>query len=293
MPPKAKQNKKATKASQIKNPGVSRPGDGSSTEMSEGPSGLDSFDNLHNDELQAMGDQLEQGEVLDESGSDRPDERQPRDVQMLIANLQNTQNKLKHKITKLSSHVDKDEASHVWKKEGLRKQNDIAERVLAKCKQALAALDNTKQREARGYVVAGVEVLVARIKELRIADSSEGGWETVNLYRTNPVADDSDDDRCIRKADKLAKERLAVKSKRGRNRRFNSFRRPFYRNDNAYNKDFPYRSMGSSRSQDNGQRGAYIPDRRRQSNGNMCYFCGQAGHWQNNCPNKQDKRDRP
>ena len=244
MPPKAKQNKKATKASQIKNPGVSRPGDGSSTEMSEGPSGMDSFDNLHNDELQAMGDQLEQGEVLDESGSDRQDEQQPRNVQMLIANLQNTQNKLKRKITELSSHVDKDEAGHVWKKEGLRKQNDIAERVLAKCKQALAALDNRKQRKARGYVVAGVEVLVARIKELRIADSTEGGWETVNLYCTNPVANDSDDDRHIRKADKLAKERLAVKSKRGRNRRFNSFRRPFYRNDNQYNRDFPLQIHG-------------------------------------------------
>ena len=272
MPPKQRPNKKATKDSQIKNPGVNlRAPSPASSEMSAGPPSFDSFENLHNDELLHLERDIEQGEVLDDTASDRQDPALPQDVKQLIATLQNTQNKLQSKLSDLSSQVEKDEDGHTWKKEGLRKQHEIAEKIMARCKQAVNAIDGRDSKTARKYIQQSIDLLLHRIKELRIADSSDGGWETVNLYRSNPVADDSDDDKRIKKAEKLAKEKMALKSRRGRNNRRGNYRRPFYRQD-FNNRDFPYRSYGGGRSQDNAQRGVYVPDRRRQSTGNLLFL---------------------
>jgi hypothetical protein len=43
-----------------------------------------------------------------------------------------------------------------------------------------------------------------RSKHVRIADSSQEGWETVNEYRVNDIADDSDDEKKIRCAENRA-----------------------------------------------------------------------------------------
>ena len=40
-----------------------------------------------------------------------------------------------------------------------------------------------------------------KIGLIRIADSSEGGWETVRQYDANPLAEDSDDESCLKRAE--------------------------------------------------------------------------------------------
>lgn len=39
---------------------------------------------------------------------------------------------------------------------------------------------------------------------IKLSDSSEGGWDTVNCYVTNPLASDSDDEKRIFKAENKA-----------------------------------------------------------------------------------------
>jgi hypothetical protein len=39
---------------------------------------------------------------------------------------------------------------------------------------------------------------------IKIADTSEGGWETVRQYQTNPIASDTDDETRINKAENMA-----------------------------------------------------------------------------------------
>ena len=289
--------KKTNKDALIKNPKASasraRAPSPISSDLSTVPPSHDSFDNMHNDEVAGIGQQLENGEVLQDS--DVEVNPVPMEVQELILELQSSQKVLKSKISELSAQVEKDESGHVWKKEGLKKQNDIAQRVLQKCQQALMALHLNDHGRTKAILESGIAILNERIKELRIADSSDAGWETVNVYRSHPLASDSDDDKRIRKAEKLAKEKLAAKSRRGRPNRRGNYRRPFFRYDRPDNyhgrQEYPYRSFGSARTQDNAQRNTYVPDRRRQG-GTLCFFCGQSGHWQSNCPNKAERRDR-
>ena len=45
------------------------------------------------------------------------------------------------KMTELSDQIDTKEHNHVWKKEGLKRQNEVAEKVLKKSKAAVASID--------------------------------------------------------------------------------------------------------------------------------------------------------
>ena len=142
----------------------------------------------------------------------------------------------------------------------------------------------------------GIQLLMDRMKDLRIADISEAGWETVNVYKSHPVAADSNDDKKLRKADKEAVERLAARRRNkrpsrsfcggyGRGRGGHPYSRPVYQPG--------YRSYGSDRSQESSQRTTYVPERRRRASSNdLCYFCGEKGHWADSCPSKGRKGDK-
>ena len=60
--------------------------------------------------------------------------------------------------------------------------------------QTIWAIDNLKFEHAREKISELVEKVKRRNKLIKIADTSEGGWETVRQYESNPVASDSDDE---------------------------------------------------------------------------------------------------
>ena len=258
MPRRAK---KADDVRKVKNPGFIR-STGSNDESSdeEPPTAGQHMPevHLHRDEADILEGDLEQGELMDETDSVGGD-TQPNDMLALVRNMKREQKELKQQITELTSAQGTDK--HEWKKEGLKKQDDIAQKVIGKLDQGLKNLAAHQYLQVRDLVTSAWEVLKQRAKELRVADASEAGWETVNVYRSHPVAEDSDDDRKIRKAEKLAKERLAVKTKKSRGNRRGGFgKRPYNRPwqpredyGNQY-RDQSYRAAGSGRSLDQGQR---------------------------------------
>ena len=249
---------------------------------------------LHHDEEAFLGDALEQGEIMDDSESEGYNAIPHQDLLRMVKQMKTEQGDLTQRIAELTQQQDK--SKHEWKKEGLNKQDEIAQKVISKLDLALANLN--QHLKVCDLLIDARDILRQRTKELHIADSSDAGWETVNVYRSHPVAEDSDDDRKIRKAEKLAKEHLAVKTKRTQfNRRGGFQRRPYQRqwgNHDDFNpqfKDMSYRGNNSGQGQDAGQRNTYYPNRRRASQNSICFHCGQSSHWQDQCPHKNNNRD--
>ena len=89
-----------------------------------------------------------------------------------------------------------------------------------------------------------------------MADSNELGWKVVQEYTANPLADDSDDDKKILRAQARAERKIkAEKAKK---------KRPV-----PYNK--PTSTSTAKSSQKPG----------------VCYNCFKPGHWQYECPEKK------
>ena len=310
----AGRGKKTNKRNLVKNPQFTR-NRGSSSESDhddQQPGGAAGGDDIHRDEVLELHDQLEQGELLDDSDSDQQDARDVRNVRVqgrnnplqnapnrelldLIASLQATQTEMAERMKEMNGQLEREVAPYVWKKEGLRRQYAIAEATVAKITRAIAAMDLNHHDRARTGMVAALEVQKGRMKELKIADTSESGWESVNAYKANPIAEDSDDDKRLQRAEPVAKDRVAAKAKKsGFGGRGWFFRRPYW-NNHDYNREdsdreYPYRGNGSMKSQDNHQKNGYTPGNKRQQNSNLCFYCGQTGHWQNDCPNKPDAK---
>ena len=50
----------------------------------------------------------------------------------------------------------------------------------------------------------GTKALTTRQKHIQLADCSEYGWSTVKYYKADPLASYSNDEKCIKKAEKEA-----------------------------------------------------------------------------------------
>ena len=67
--------------------------------------------------------------------------------------------------------------------------------------QANWAVENQKFEYAQEVIGEGLTKIKQRNKHIKLADSSEGGWETVKQYQSNPLASDSDDEKKLQKAE--------------------------------------------------------------------------------------------
>jgi hypothetical protein len=76
--------------------------------------------------------------------------------------------------------------------------------LLEELTQSIWAIDNSKVEYARETITEVIEKIKKRNKHIEIADGSDGGWETVLEYQSNPVASDSDDETKINKAENRA-----------------------------------------------------------------------------------------
>ena len=244
--------KKTNRKTLVKNPGFRREHDSSSESDQEAPLACGATDNIHRDEVLDLHDQLEQGKLLEDSDSDVPvrdanrnvvvgdraNEGLNKDLLDLVASLQAKQADMAARMQEMSGQLERDVPPYVWKKEGLRLQNDIAASAVSKLNNALATLDLNNSERARENVKSAADILNKRMKELRTA-----GWETVNAYKANPIAEDSDNDKRLQRAEKVAKERMAAKARKSKfNGRGRFYRRPYWnRFESEQQRDFPYR----------------------------------------------------
>ena len=128
----------------------------------------------------------------------------------------------------------------------------------------------------------GAKALATRQKHIQLADRSEYGWATVKYYEDDPLAADSDDEKCIKKAEKEAQREAEKKAvvKRRKGSASNNYRRP-------RTAPYPNEQPRPSLRRDTGQAPIVPPPQGRQRVLGPCFRCGAFGHLVATCPAKE------
>ena len=144
--------------------------------------------------------------------------------------------------------------------------------------------ENEKEalKKATASLDEGAKVLATRQKHIQLADRSEYGWATVKYYEDDPLAANSDDEKCIKKAEKEAQREVEKKAnaKKRKTSTTNAYRRP---------RVSPYQSepSGPSPRRDVGQAPAMPSYQGRPRMLGPCFRCGAFGHLVATCTAKE------
>ena len=108
-------------------------------------------------------------------------------------NLSGIENNLKDRALNLAEKVKKVEPSFIFK--GNQVQFELNAEISGNINVVLSELGKNNVRKAVKNLQDSLAVLKKRNKLIRIADKSEGGWETIDEYLSDEVACDSEDEK--------------------------------------------------------------------------------------------------
>ena len=181
----------------------------------------------------------------------------------------------------------KTDSTVTWKSEGNKQQFEHNSKVSDCITQAIWALENSKLDYCKELLLEAVETCNQRNKLVKLADQSSCGWSTVKNYVTNPLADDSDDEKRISKAESKAQREKKEKQKQ------KSKQKPLYNRSSSTfsnNPGYPFPPIGPTPFMFPGHMQPFrgtAPQFGPRVQG-PCFHCGKAGHFRRNCPQQQN-----
>ena len=181
------------------------------------------------------------------------------------------------------------EKEMAWKREGNKIQftfnSDIADIVT----QAIWAIENKKGDYALELLHDADGKLRKRNKLIRIADTSECGWETVRQYESNPVASDSDDENKITKAENraLRKRKRTHQKKSTTATSMKSMSNPMSTRNTPLTPWGDHRSQTTLYNQYGPSTSTFRPYKKQFGS---CFACGEFTHLRRDCPYVQSNK---
>ena len=206
--------------------------------------------------------------------------------------INNLQTELKQNSTAISKEVKKvkEGADYTWKRQGNKYQFLFNSELEESLKQAEWAINHQKLEYAQEVIEEGLNKIKQRNKLIKLADSSEGGWETAKQYQNNPLASDSEDEKKLQKAEYRAiQKKRKIESKHVSKKQFKASRTE-PSNSLLSSCIFPAWGQGAYGigpvgQLQMGQRGQ--PFRQQPSftgARGCCFACGSFTHWRKECP---------
>ena len=201
---------------------------------------------------------------------------------------------------KVVSHKGVD---YQWKKEGNRKQYEVIYQHIVMVQQAKDKYRHDGLLKGEESMDTLVNSMNQRIKMLRIADTSPHGWQTVQEYEVNPIARDDADDQKLRRAERAAQEKIAIRNqeRKAKQSRFHPYggqgnyryqnQNQNYQNEGAGQEgQSGYKAYGGFKSQNSYKSSTVVQDKQTPKcnrNNDICFQCGSRGHWANHCPERK------
>ena len=156
--------------------------------------------------------------------------------------------------------------SHKFKKKANEDQFKFNQKLSETLDSAKSAAENSQLEKVKTSLEEGETLISERQKHILLADKSDYGWATVDEYKKPSLADDSEDEKRIFKAESRA--------------------RTFFNSLKKKKSSAPAESTVSSQWR---PIPALVPGFSPRPKPGTCFACGKPGHWRASCPTMAQK----
>lgn len=157
-----------------------------------------------------------------------------------------------------------------FKKLGNEDQFKFNSRVEDNLKEASDALRTDSLPKVKQLIEDGISMIGVRQKHILLADQSQAGWAVVQQYKQHDLAEDSEDEKKIIRAETRAKSNVLELRKKQRPK--------------VISRNF---STAEPRVNYRNQQNSSLPTRIQPIARGPCFSCGKFGHLRSTCPSLQ------
>ena len=170
---------------------------------------------------------------------------------------------------------------HRFKKKGNEDQYRFNLKVGDAIEEAKEACSSQQLDKVHASLEKGEKLLSERQKHILLADKSDFGWSLIREYKRNDLAEDSDDEKKIIRAEARAPTQAKQTSARNKTRFFSYRREPSVPS--------PVETSTTSQFYTNSARPIPTIQTRTQTKPGSCFACNKPGHWRAQCPLNSSK----